>query len=222
MLSIAGFLGPDWGCVSRIAVERRDQRQESQDEPANGTRGEHDHLFGFPARGMLLTVISLSSLAEAARLRDVTAARRVRDRAHQRGRALGPAHFPLAALGPATFVRVLSGGFIDRSMRADLPPGNQKIVRREPMNAAERLVEHGDHVDDEPDEHGEHAAKHEVGRPAEIEQPQDKTFRTAPVRTTYQMIAGMLVPAAWMRRRRRSTNSPTLRSVALCRVSSPL
>src|SRR3954463_7654104 len=36
------------------------------------------------------------------------------------------------------------------------------------------------------------------------------TFRTAPVRTTYQMIAGMLVPADWMRRRRRSTNSPTL------------
>src|SRR4051794_13281739 len=129
---------------------------------------------------MLLTVTSLSSLAEVARLRDVTAASRVSGRAHQRGRALGPAHLPLAALGPATFVRILFGGSIDRSMRADLPPGNEKIVRREPMNAAERLVEHGHHVDDEPDEHGEHTAKHEVGRPAEIEQPQDENVQNRP------------------------------------------
>ena len=57
----------------------------------------------------------------------------------------------------------------DPSMRTDLLPGNEKVVRREPMNAAERLVEHGDHVDDEPDEHGEHAARHEVGRPAEVD-----------------------------------------------------
>src|SRR4051812_32106506 len=114
MLSIAGFFGPDWDCVSSIAVQRRDQRQESKDKPANGTRGEHGHLFEFSARGMLLTVTSLSSLAEAAKLRDVTAASRVSDRAHQRGRALGPAHLPLAALGPATFVKILSGGFIDR------------------------------------------------------------------------------------------------------------
>ena len=53
-LGIAGFFGPNWGCVSHIAIQRRDERQESQDEAADGTRGEHHHLFDFPARRMLL------------------------------------------------------------------------------------------------------------------------------------------------------------------------
>src|SRR5690242_15528811 len=45
------------------------------------------------------------------------------------------------------------------SARADLPPRDQKILGREPVYAAEWLIEHGHHVDDNPDERREDAAK---------------------------------------------------------------
>ena len=58
-------------------------------------------------------------------------------------------------------------------MRTDLLTRMDEIVRREPVDAAEGPVEHSDHVDDEPNEDREHAAKDDMGCPTEVEQPQD-------------------------------------------------
>src|SRR3954462_14525876 len=90
------------------------------------------------------------------------------------------------------------------SARTDLPPRIEKIVRRKPVDAAEWLVEHGDMLMTSP--------MNTVSPPPSTKwvvrlrsnSHNTRTFRTAPVRTTDQMIGGMLVPPAWMRARRRS------------------
>jgi len=89
------------------------------------------------------------------------------------------------------------------------------------VDAAERLIKDGDHVD--------HEAVNAIRTPPSTRcvvrlrsnSHSTKTFRTAPIRTTVQIIGGMLVAPAWMRVRRRSTNSPNVRRASWCRMSSP-
>src|SRR3954470_12397468 len=66
------------------------------------------------------------------------------------------------------------------SWPADLPPCLDEVVRRESVDAAERLIKGGDHVDYKADERHQDAAEHEVRRPAEIEQPQHEDVQNRP------------------------------------------